>query len=97
MAGLILGKPIGIVSFCWLATKIGLARMPGEINAKILIGAGCLAGIGFTMSLFIAGLAVSGDHLEEAKIGIFAGVERQRGAGLWAVVGLLAEEYRDEP
>jgi NhaA family Na+:H+ antiporter len=73
IAGLVLGKPLGIVSFCWLSTKIGLTRMPSEIDGKILIGAGCLAGIGFTMSLFIASLAVSGANLEQAKIGILAG------------------------
>jgi NhaA family Na+:H+ antiporter len=72
IAGLVLGKPLGIVSFCWLSTKIGLTRMPSEIDGKILI-AGCLAGIGFTMSLFIASLAVSGANLEQAKIGILAG------------------------
>jgi NhaA family Na+:H+ antiporter len=86
MAGLVLGKPIGIVSFCWLATRIGLTRMPGAIDGKILIGAGCLAGIGFTMSLFIAGLAVSGANLEEAKIGILVGSSVSAAAGfgvLW--------------
>jgi NhaA family Na+:H+ antiporter len=77
MAGLVLGKPIGIVLFCWAAVKLGVARMPAEINAKILLGAGCLAGIGFTMSLFIASLAMAGAelgvHLDEAKIGILVG------------------------
>jgi Na+:H+ antiporter, NhaA family len=73
MAGLILGKPIGIVLFCWCAVKSGLAPLPTGINAKALLGAGCLAGIGFTMSLFIASLAVEGANLEEAKIGILAG------------------------
>ncbi len=77
MAGLVVGKPIGIVLFCWAAVKLGVAQMPPEINAKILLGAGCLAGIGFTMSLFIANLAMSGAelgvHLDEAKIGILVG------------------------
>lgn len=73
MAGLVLGKPIGIVLFCWAAVKLGVAQLPAEINAKILLGAGCLAGIGFTMSLFIASLALTEAHLAEAKIGILAG------------------------
>ena len=85
MAGLVLGKPIGIVLFCWAAVKLGVAQMPAEINGKILIGAGCLAGIGFTMSLFIANLAMDGPelgpHLAEAKIGILAG------SGLSAALG----------
>jgi len=43
------------------------------VNLKVLVGAGCLAGIGFTMSLFIAGLAFQGAHLDEAKVGILVG------------------------
>lgn len=81
IAGLVLGKPIGIVLFCTAAVKLGIARMPAEIDGKILLGAGCLAGIGFTMSLFIASLAMTGAHLAEAKIGILAG------SGLSAAVG----------
>lgn len=72
-AGLVLGKPIGIVLFSWIATKLGLARLPSEVNWKTMLGAGCLAGIGFTMSIFIAGLAVKADLLDEAKIGTLAG------------------------
>ncbi len=82
MTGLVVGKPIGIMLFCWTAVKLGMARMPADINNKILLGAGCLAGIGFTMSLFIAGLAMSGAHLAEAKIGILAG------SGIGAALGL---------
>ncbi len=72
-AGLLFGKPLGIVLFSWGSVKLGITRMPAEINGRVLIGAGCLAGIGFTMSLFIASLAMDGQHLYEAKIGILAG------------------------
>jgi Na+:H+ antiporter, NhaA family len=72
-AGLVLGKPIGIVLACWVSLKVGLARLPAGVNGKVLVGAGCLAGIGFTMSIFIAGLALTGPALAEAKIGILAG------------------------
>jgi Na+:H+ antiporter, NhaA family len=72
-AGLILGKPLGIVAFSWLAVRIGLARMPAGVNWKIMIGAGSLAGIGFTMSLFIAGLALDGPLLDAGKIGTLTG------------------------
>lgn len=75
--GLILGKPLGIVLFSWGAVKLGLAQLPAGINGKVLVGAGCLAGIGFTMALFIASLALRGPdlgpHLDEAKIGILGG------------------------
>jgi NhaA family Na+:H+ antiporter len=72
-AGLVLGKPLGIVAFSALAVKLGWARLPEGVNWKILTGAGCLAGIGFTMSLFIAGLALSEGILESGKIGALLG------------------------
>ena len=66
-ASLVLGKPVGIVLFSWIATKLGLARLPAEVNWKIMLGAGCPAGIGFTMSIFIAGLALQEDLLDDGK------------------------------
>ena len=73
MAGLGIGKPIGIFMFSWLAVRIGLARLPEGVNWSVLAAGGVLAGIGFTMSLFIAGLALGDGMLEAAKIGILAG------------------------
>lgn len=73
MAGLVLGKPIGIVLFSWLAVKIGLARLPEGVNWPTMLGGGCLAGIGFTMSLFIGALAFDGPLLEAAKFGTLLG------------------------
>jgi NhaA family Na+:H+ antiporter len=72
-AGLILGKPLGIVVFSWVAVKVGLAKLPDGVTWNILFGASCLAGIGFTMSLFIAGLALDADLLAAGKIGTLAG------------------------
>jgi NhaA family Na+:H+ antiporter len=72
-AGLILGKPLGIVLFSWAAVRLGLARLPDGVNWRVLCGGGCLAGIGFTMSLFIAGLALQSPLLEAGKIGTLAG------------------------
>ncbi len=71
--GLVLGKPIGIVLFSWIATRLGFARLPAEVNWKTMLGAGCLAGIGFTMSIFIAGLALQGTMLDDGKIGTLVG------------------------
>ena len=53
--------------------KLGWARLPEGVNWKVLTGAGCLAGIGFTMSLFIAGLALDGEVLRSGKIGAVVG------------------------
>jgi NhaA family Na+:H+ antiporter len=68
--GLVLGKPLGIVLFSWISVRLGMTRLPRGLNWKMMIGAGCLGGIGFTMSLFIAGLAYQDILLGQAKIGI---------------------------
>jgi NhaA family Na+:H+ antiporter len=59
--GLIVGKPVGIISFCLLAILFKLGRMPDGLRPSHLVGAGILAGIGFTMSIFISTLAFD-DH-----------------------------------
>jgi NhaA family Na+:H+ antiporter len=73
LLGLVGGKVIGIVGFAWLATAIGIADLPRGITWRHVTGAGMVAGIGFSMSLFIASLAF-GDSplLDNAKIGILA-------------------------
>lgn len=70
---LLMGKPAGIFLFTWVGVKLGLVRLPTGVNWKILAGGGILGGIGFTMSLFIAGLALEGDLLSAGKIGTLAG------------------------
>lgn len=56
-AGLILGKPLGVILLCFVAVASGLCRLPPDVNWWHLSGAGILGGIGFTMSIFIANLA----------------------------------------
>src|SRR5919107_1542699 len=71
VAGLVLGKQLGITLFAWLAVRSGLSELPEGIGWRHIYGAGWLAGIGFTMSLFISDLAFSEDSLvETAKLGI---------------------------
>ena len=73
VCGLAFGKPIGIASFSWLSVRTGLAFLPNEIGWRQILGAGALAGIGFTMSLFVANLAFGPTPmLETAKVGILA-------------------------
>ena len=70
-AGLVLGKPLGILSFSYLSTKLGLARLPRSVNWKQITGAGLLGGIGFTMSILITILAFSDPVLiEGSKIAV---------------------------
>jgi NhaA family Na+:H+ antiporter len=71
--GLLIGKPLGIALFSWLAVRLGLAQLPQGINFVHIVGVGFLAGIGFTMALFIGGLAFRGDELNYAKLGILSG------------------------
>jgi NhaA family Na+:H+ antiporter len=71
--GLVVGKPLGVVGASLLAVKLGLAEKPSAYSWRQLAGAGALAGIGFTMSLFIAGQAFPlPEDFAAAKIGIFA-------------------------
>jgi NhaA family Na+:H+ antiporter len=81
--GLVLGKPLGITALSWLAVRAGLARLPAGVTWSQVVAVSVLAGIGFTMSLFIAGLAFEDPALgAAAKAGVL-------GASLVAgVVGL---------
>jgi len=70
--GLVIGKPVGIVAAAWLAVRFRIAAKPAEYSWRQLCGAGSLAGIGFTMSLFIAGEAFPvQEDFAAAKIAIF--------------------------
>ena len=55
--GLVIGKQLGVFVFCFSAIKLGLAKLPANVNWQLLYGAGMLCGVGFTMSLFIGSLA----------------------------------------
>jgi len=70
--GLVIGKPVGMLSASWLAVRFRIATNPPEYSWRQLGGAGALAGIGFTMSLFIAGEAFPNPtDFAAAKIAIF--------------------------
>ena len=70
--GLVLGKPIGIVGAALIARATGVARFPDGMNSKAMLGVGLLCGVGFTMSLFISGLAFSddGDVFDASVLGV---------------------------
>lgn len=71
--GLVVGKTVGVAGASWVACRSGLAQLPSEASWRELIAAAALAGIGFTVSLFITGLAFGNGPLgSEAKVGIFA-------------------------
>ena len=72
--GLVAGKIFGITGLTWLAVRLGLGRLPSGANWRHIVGISSLAGIGFTVSLFIASLAFSDPVLTDlSRIGIFVG------------------------
>ncbi len=74
MVGLFVGKQVGVLAFAWAAVKSGMAALPEGVTWRAVYGVACLAGIGFTMALFIAGLAFDdAATLDRAKMGILAG------------------------
>ncbi len=82
--GLVLGKPLGIFAFSWAAVKIGIAKLPHHVSWKLVSAVGMLAGIGFTVSIFISSLAFDNPALlTDAKAAVL-------GASLVAgIVGYL--------
>ncbi|SMX40992.1 Na(+)/H(+) antiporter NhaA [Ruegeria arenilitoris] len=83
IVGLVLGKPIGVFGFSWLAVRSGLAVLAPGLSGPLVLAGSFLTGIGFTMSLFIAGLAFDPATLNAAKLGILSG------SALAATVGIL--------
>jgi Na+:H+ antiporter, NhaA family len=86
LLGLLVGKPVGITLFAWLAVRAGVASLPDGVGWRALAGVACLGGIGFTMALFVAGLAFPGAPalLGEAKLGVLAA------SAVAGVIGALA-------
>lgn len=72
IAGLLIGKPLGVTLLCFVAVRLGLSRLPPDLQWRDIVGAGILGGIGFTMSIFITNLAFAGDGgaINASKIAI---------------------------
>ena len=85
--GLVIGKPLGIFLFCFVAVKLGWTRLPRGVSWPIFLGGACLGGIGFTMALFLNALSFPVEEfpvLEGAgKIGTLLG------SAISAVLGTL--------
>lgn len=95
LSGLMFGKPLGIMIFALIAVKTGIAKLPRAVNWRSLLGYACLAGIGFTMSLFVAMLAFEDAGLvDAAKRGVIAGSLLAGIAG--AVLLKLGRSLRDD-
>jgi len=84
--GLILGKPLGIALASYAAVRVGVAALPNGVNWAQVVAVGMVAGVGFTVSLFITNLAFTDASLiQDAKIGILAGSAIVGAAGLVAL------------
>jgi NhaA family Na+:H+ antiporter len=69
--GLVIGKPAGVLLACWLVLRTGVARLPSGVTLRHLVVVGSVAGVGFTMALFIAQLAFADVRLlTAAKLGV---------------------------
>ena len=74
VVGLLVGKPVGIAGATWVALRLRVGALPEGVSFRHVVGAGVLGGIGFTVSIFIAGLAFDDVRLvNDAKVGIFIG------------------------
>jgi NhaA family Na+:H+ antiporter len=93
--GLLVGKPIGILLASWLAVRAGIARLPDSVTWPQMLGVSVLAGVGFTVALFINELAFSSQELvDQGKIGILAA---SVAAGALGLATLLAVSGRPGP
>ncbi len=91
-AGLVLGKPIGVVLLCLAAVKSGICALPDEVRWSHIVGAGLLGGIGFTMSIFIANLAFEDDTMliNSSKLAVLAASLVAGALGwLWLRMGVV--------
>jgi NhaA family Na+:H+ antiporter len=95
--GFALGKPLGVLTFSWLAVRSGIAIRPPELSWSLLAGGGLLAGIGFTMALFIANLAFSKSLIDSAKLGIFLASVASAVTGLALLMWLPARKEATRP
>jgi NhaA family Na+:H+ antiporter len=82
----VVGKTVGITLAITLAVRFGVGRLPGSVNWRQILGVSALAGIGFTVALFIADVSYGGERLTDAKLGILASA---LGAGLVGCCFLL--------
>jgi NhaA family Na+:H+ antiporter len=92
VAGLFLGKQLGIFAAAAVLIRLGIARLPAGATWRQLYGAGVCGGIGFTMSLFIGTLAFEGDHhLPLVRLGVLAGSLLSAALG-WALLRLSKQK-----
>lgn len=97
-AGLVVGKPIGVLAFAWVAVQLGWARLPERVGWMQIYGVAQLAGIGFTMSLFIGTLAFAGIEQQAAvRLGVLGGSILSIALGMAALAWFTRPDTEAEP
>jgi len=92
---LVVGKPLGIVAFSWAAVRLGLANLPNHVSWRLIAAVGLLAGIGFTVSIFISSLAFNNDALlTQAKAAVLGASVV---AGIGGFIGLRRSIPKEGP
>ena len=95
--GLIIGKPIGIFLLSLFAVRIGICKLPNDLNWKVIFGVGFLGGIGFTMSIFITLLAFeSAELINHAKLIILLSSLLAGILGFLYLKAILKQNYTEE-
>jgi Na+:H+ antiporter, NhaA family len=89
IAGLVLGKPVGVLLGAWIAARFTLAELNADLSWRDVVGVALLAGIGFTVSLLVSDLALSGTSQDLAKAAVLIGSVTS------AVLGALVLSHRD--
>jgi len=96
--GLVAGKAVGVTAAVLLAGRLGIGTLPGDVTTRHVVGMAGLAGIGFTVSLFVAGLAFDDPVLvQDAKLGILAASVVAAGVGVAVLRGCPAPAPQEEP
>lgn len=96
MAGLVIGKPVGILLFCYLTMRLFKAKLPSYVRWPQLAGAAILAGIGFTMSIFISNLAFQNESLVSySKVAVLIGSSVSTVIGLIVLFSLAKTDSRE--
>ena len=94
--GLLLGKPLGIVGGTWFAMRLGIARLPGEVRFTHVIGMGLVAGMGFTVSLFISSLAFTTEPVHDlSRLAVLA-ASLVSGIAGWCFLSLVSNKEAAE-
>ncbi len=92
LLGLLIGKPLGVLGLSYLAVRLNVAELPRGVSWKVLAAASLLTGVGFTMSIFIAGLALDSSLLGQGKIGTLEASAISASLGLLGLLLVLPKQ-----